>query len=319
MINGVLLDQAALGDDINISCLSQLFSQWQTHQLTHVDEVVARCQNVHVIITNKVQLNAQALRALPSLKVIAVAATGVNNIDLACAKELGIQVVNVKGYGNSAVAQHAFNLILQLAGRSTQYHQFINQGKWQKSPFFSNLDFPLMELDGKTLGIIGNGGLGQATAKVGLAFGMSVLVGERKGESNIREGRVSFETLLSESDVVSLHCPLTENNHQLIDSAALSLMKPSALLINTARGPLIDEVALVNALKTQQIGGAGLDVLSQEPPVDGNVLLDYQVSCQKNGEIDNLIITPHLAWAAVEARQRLVEMLAANISKALTL
>jgi len=317
MINGILLDQATLGDDIDIACLSQLFNHWQSHEGTQADDVVSRCQNAHVIITNKVQLTSQHLRSLPSLKIIAVAATGMNNIDLACAKELNIKVVNVKGYGNSAVAQHTFNLILQLAGRSVQYQQFINQGKWQQSPFFSNLDFPTMELEGKTLGIIGYGGLGQATAKVAFAFGMSVLVSEHKGESNIREGRVSFETLLAKSDIVSLHCPLTENNHQLIDANALSLMKPSALLINTARGPLIDEAALVNALNHQDIGGAALDVLSQEPPVDGNVLLDYQASCKINGEVDNLIITPHLAWAAVEARQRLVEMLAVNISNAL--
>lgn len=317
MINGVLLDQATLGNDINISCLSNLFSQWQTYEVTSANDVIDRCQNAHVIMTNKVQLTSQHLHALPLLKVIAVAATGMNNIDLECAKKLGIQVVNVKGYGNSAVAQHTFNLILQLAGRSVQYHQFIAQGKWQKSPFFSNLDFPTMELDGKTLGIIGYGGLGQATAKVAKAFGMSVLISEHKGATEIREGRVTFEALLAQSDIVSLHCPLTEDNHQLIDASALSLMKPNGLLINTARGPLINEIALVNALETDQIGGAALDVLSQEPPTNGNVLLDYQVSCQESGHLGNLIVTPHLAWAAVEARQRLVEMLAANISQAL--
>lgn len=309
MINGVLLDQAALGHDIDLSCLSQKFDHWQAHELTNESDVITRCQNAQVIITNKVQITAVHLRALPSLKIIGVAATGINNIDVDCADELGIKVVNVKGYGNSAVAQHTFNLILQLAGRSTAYHQFIKQNEWQKSPFFSNLDFPTMELAGKTLGIIGYGGLGQATANIAKAFGMSVIVSEHKSATTIREGRVSFESLLAHSDVISLHCPLVDDNHQLIDSSALSLMKSTAFLINTARGPLIDEYALVEALKNHTIGGAALDVLSQEPPVNGNVLLDYQ------GQ--NLILTPHIAWAAVEARQRLVEMLANNIQQAI--
>lgn len=309
MINGVLLDQAALGHDIDLSCLSKKFDSWETYELTCPNDVIARCEGAHVIITNKVELTAEHLHALPLLKIIAVAATGINNIDVRCANDLGIKVVNVKGYGNSAVAQHTFNLILQLAGRSVQYHQFIKQNKWQTSPFFSNLDFPTMELSGKTLGIIGYGGLGKATADIGKAFGMSVIVSEHKNALTIREGRVSFESLLSQSDIVSLHCPLTEDNHQLINASALSIMKPNSFLINTARGPLIDEHALLDALNHQTIGGAALDVLSQEPPVNGNVLLDYKGH--------NLILTPHIAWAALEARQRLVEMLAVNISQAL--
>jgi len=309
MINGVLLDQATLGCDINLSCISQLFEHWKTYSLTCEDDVISRAYNAQVIITNKVQITREHLMALPALKVIGVAATGTNNIDMACAQELGISVVNVKGYGNNAVAQHTFNLILQLAGRSAAYHQFIAQGQWQKSPFFSNLDFPTMELAGKTLGIIGYGGLGQATAKIAEAFGMSVLVAERKGVKQLRAGRTTFETVLSRSDVISLHCPLTVKNHHLIDKPALATMKPTALLINTARGPLVDEQALLDALTTYRIGGAALDVLSQEPPVDGNVLLDYQGG--------NLIITPHIAWAALEARQRLVTMLASNIKQTL--
>jgi glycerate dehydrogenase len=309
MINGVLLDQATLGRDINLSCLSQLFDHWQAFEITQASDVLLRAQHAHVIVTNKVQLTREHLMALPALKVIGIAATGTNNIDMVCAKELGISVVNVKGYGDDAVAQHTFNLILQLAGRSVQYHQFIEQGKWQQSLFFSNLDFPTMELAGKTLGIIGYGGLGQATAKIAHAFGMSVVIAEHKGAAVVRDERLSFAEVLSTSDVISLHCPLSTDNVHLIDKEALSMMKPSALLINTARGPLVDEQALVNALNNQTIGGAALDVLSQEPPVDGNVLLDYQGS--------NLIITPHIAWAALEARQRLVVMLANNVKQTL--
>ena len=309
MKNGVLLDQETLGHDIDLSCLSHMFDDWQSYQHTSHNDVVVRCQHAQVIVTNKVVISREHLIGLPALKIIAVAATGINNIDVEAANERGVEVVNVQGYGNSAVAQHTFNLILQLAGRSAQYSHYIKTGQWQQSSFFSNLDFPIMELANKTLGIIGFGHLGQATAKISHAFGMQVIVAERKGQSVIREARVSFDTLIKSSDVISLHCPLTDDNVSMISANELSIMKPTALLINTARGPLIDEKALKQALDNNIIGGAALDVLTQEPPIDGNLLLDYQG--------DNLIITPHIAWAALEARQRLVTMLSDNIKRCL--
>lgn len=309
MSKGVFLDVETMGSDISLSPISSLFSQWQQYRQTAPEQIIERCQDASVIIVNKVVLDELTIKSLPQLKLIAVAATGMNNIDLDCANKLGIKVVNVQGYAAPAVAQHCFTLLLQLAGRSRQYNQFIEQSGWQQSSYFCNLDYPMMELSGKTFGVIGHGSLGQATAKIAQAFGMIVLVSERPNADVVREGRVSFERLLEQSDVVSLHCPLTADNTYMIDRKALDKMKKSALLINTSRGGLIDEPALVEALSNNQIAGAALDVLSQEPPVNGNVLLDYKQP--------NLIITPHIAWATVKARTRCVAILSDNIKKAL--
>ncbi|WP_435276140.1 D-2-hydroxyacid dehydrogenase [Psychrobium sp. nBUS_13] len=307
MNKGVLLDQITLGQDIDLAPLSDLFDSWHSFKTTSPEQIVERCYDAQFIITNKMVLTEQLLTALPQLKVIGVAATGMNNIDLACAKKLGIDVVNVKGYGDQSVAQHTFTLLLQLIGRARPYQAYIDNNDWPNSAFFSCLDFTTYELQDKTLGIVGYGRLGQAVAKIARAFGMSVMIAERPNNDVIRKGRVPFETLLKQSDVVTLHCPLTADNQHIIDENALALMKPSALLLNTARGPLIDEQALLNALTHNSIAGAALDVLSQEPPPSNHPLLKYQG--------DNLIITPHIAWAAKEARQRLVIMLANNLSK----
>ncbi|MGB0834461.1 MAG: D-2-hydroxyacid dehydrogenase [Psychrobium sp.] len=307
MKKGVLLDQITLGQDIDLAALSQMFEQWQSYETTSADLLVERCYDAQVVITNKVCLSREHLIALPQLKVIGVAATGTNNIDMACAAELGIKVVNVKGYGNGAVAQHTMTLLLQLIGKTNQYQHYIEQGLWPLSPFFSCLDFTTYELAGKTLGIIGYGGLGQSVEKIARAFDMEILIADRPNATTIRDGRVAFESVLKQADVISLHCPLTDDNHHLVDEGALALMKSNALLINTARGPLIDELALLKALENNMIGGAALDVLSQEPPPADHPLLAYRG--------DNLIITPHIAWAAREARQRLVNLLAANLSK----
>lgn len=306
MKKGVLLDQITLGQDIDLAPLSDLFDSWQSFESTSAEQIVERCHDAQFIITNKVVLTESVLTALPQLKVIGVAATGTNNIDVECANKLGIDVVNVKGYGDQSVAQHTFMLLLQLIGRSRPYQAYIDNKNWPKSAFFSCLDFTTYELQGKTLGIVGYGGLGQAVANIARAFGMSIIIAERPNRDIVREGRVSFEVLLKHSDVVSLHCPLTTDNQHIIDENALALMKPSALLLNTARGPLVDEQALLNALMNNSIAGAALDVLSQEPPPPNHPLLSYQG--------DNLIITPHIAWAAQEARQRLIVMLASNLS-----
>jgi len=310
MSTAVFLDTQTMGHDISLAPLSRLFSQWHSYQETSPEQIVERCLAADVVIVNKVILNEQTLSLLPNLKIIGVAATGVNNIDLECASRLGIKVINVMGYAAPAVAQHCFNLLLQLAGKAAQYRQFIvNQG-WQDSRYFCHLDYPMMELHGKTFGVVGYGSLGQATAKIAQAFGMNIMISERPGASSVRAGRVEFDEMLRVSDVVSLHCPLSESNANMINAASLQLMKPTALLINTSRGGLIDEQALVSALTDHTIAGAALDVLSQEPPSNGNVLLDYQAP--------NLIVTPHIAWATVEARTRCVAILSANIAKALS-
>jgi glycerate dehydrogenase len=307
MVKAVLLDHETLGKDINLTKLEDLFQEYACYPLTCDDRIVERCSGAQVIITNKVSLSRAILAQLPELKLVAVAATGINNVDLSAATELGIEVINVEGYAGPSVAQHTFSLLLQLTNKAKEYHQFIGNNKWQESPFFCNLDYPITELAGKKFGLVGFGVLGQATAKLAQAFGMKLLISERPGATVIREERVPFEQMLHHADVVSLHCPQTKETEQLINSESLKLMKPSALLINTARGGLINEPDLVAALSCGEIAGAALDVLSTEPPVAGNCLLDYPGS--------NLVITPHIAWATAEARQRLVDILTVNIAK----
>jgi len=310
MTSAVFLDAQTMGSDISLSPISRLFNAWQSFEHTSPEQINERCINADVVIVNKVILDAQTLSSLPQLKIVAVTATGTNNIDHDCAATLGIKIVNVQGYAAPAVAQHCFSLLLQLAGKVQQYRQFIASKGWQQSSYFCNLDYPMMELHGKTFGVIGYGSLGQATAHVARAFGMDVIISERPNASVVRAGRVAFNEMLEKCDVVSLHCPLDENNIEMINGAALQKMKPTALLINTSRGGLIDEAALVNALTNGTIAGAALDVLSQEPPVNGNVLLDY---CG-----DNLIVTPHIAWATVEARTRCLNILSDKLTLALS-
>ena len=309
---GVLLDADTLGDDICLKGLVRQCRDWRSYSLTRADEVAERIRDAAVVVTNKVVLDRALLRQAPQLKLICVAATGTNNIDHQAAAELGIAVRNVTDYASASVAQHVFSLVLQLAGSSHRYRQDMQQGLWQRSPFFCCLDHPMMELDGKTFGIIGYGALGRATAKLAEAFGMRVICARRPYEIEDRsdvdgQGRAGLGRLLATADVVSLHCPLTEDTAGLISADALALMKPGALLINTARGGLVDEAALADALDSGLIGGAATDVLSCEPPVDGNVLLDKPR--------DNLIVTPHIAWATRAARQRLVDKVAANMAE----
>ena len=258
---------------------------------------------MQVAVTNKVVLDAAALAAATDLQLICVAATGTNNVDLAAAAERGIAVRNVTGYATPTVVEHVFALILSLQ-RRLQEQQRAAHEQWSQQSGFCVLDHPTTELAGKTLGILGYGELGRAVADIGRAFGMHILIGQRPGGDD-RADRVPLETLLSDSDVLSLHCPLTPETRNLIGAAQLARMRPTALLINTARGGIVDETALLNALRNKQLGGAGIDVLSEEPPRHGNVLLDAQ--------LPNLIITPHVAWASREARQRLVDGVAENI------
>lgn len=306
-LNAVLLDQKTLGDDIDLTPLVNIFTTWQVYQSTLDHQIIERCANAEVVLTNKVQLTAAVLAALPQLKLIAVMATGTNNIDLVAAEKLGIKVINVAGYAAASVAQHTFSLLLQLTNKVANYQRFIKQGQWQTSEFFCNLDYPLLELANKNFGIVGFGSLGQASARLAQAFGMKIMIAERPGATVIRDERVSFEQLLTHADVISIHCPLTDENRELFNQQVFAQMKPSALLINTARGGLIAEQDLVDALKDGVIAGAALDVLSTEPPVNGNCLLDYQA--------DNLVITPHIAWASTESRQRLINQLTDNIMR----
>lgn len=305
-MKGVVLDVKSIDiGDIDFSGLESVVDYWQYYDNTHDDEIQTRIQDADIVVANKVSLQKRHIAQANQLKLICVAATGTNNIDLEAAAELGVCVTNVTNYATPSVVQHVFCLILALSRKLNQYQAAIRDGRWQQSEFFCLLDYPVRELAGKTLGIIGYGVLGQAVATVGEAFGMRVLIADRKGVAP-REGRVTFEQLMSESDVVSLHCPLTADTSNLIDKKELALMKSGALLINTARGGIVNETALVTALESGKLGGAGFDVLGNEPPTQGNPLLEV--------ELPNLIVTPHIAWASVEARQRVIDEIVKNIA-----
>ncbi|HOB63314.1 MAG TPA: 2-hydroxyacid dehydrogenase [Candidatus Competibacteraceae bacterium] len=303
---GVFLDRNSLHDhDLDFSELDRLLPDLRYFQATAPHEVAERIAEAEVVISNKVVLDAAALQQAQRLQLICVAATGVNNVDLDAAAQRGITVCNCRGYGTPAVVQHVFALLLELMTQLSAYRQAVRAGRWQRSSQFCLLDFPIRELAGKTLGIIGYGELGQGVARVAEAFGMQVLIAQRPGAVEPEEGRVPLPMLLPQVDVLSLHCPLTPETRGLIGAWELALMRRDAILINTARGGLVDETLLAAALRQGALGGAGVDVLSLEPPVDGNPLLAP--------DIPNLIVTPHSAWGSRESRQRLLMQLAENI------
>ena len=305
--NAVFLDKSSLyPDDLDFSVLEKVAHwQWFEKGFDAADpgDIQHSLKNAEILVTNKVLISSGVIANCKQLKLICVAATGVNNVDLEAAEKQGVQVCNVRAYATSSVVQHVFSLILTLNRKLLSYSKAAN-GDWSHSDYFCYFGEPISELQGKTLGIIGYGELGKAVAEVAKCFGMNVLVGKRDATDS-RPEREDLAALLAVSDVVSLHCPLTENNFHMIGSSEFELMKSDALLINTARGGLIDEQALLYALDNKQIGAAALDVLEEEPPSVDNALINYRS--------DNLLITPHVAWASRESRQRLVNEIAENI------
>jgi glycerate dehydrogenase len=271
------------------------------HDRTAAADIVARAAAADVVLTNKTPLTRETIAALPRLKCIGVLATGYNIVDVAAARERGIPVCNVPEYGTPNVAQATFALLLELTNRVGHHAELVRAGRWSSCPDFCFWEGELVELAGLTLGIVGYGRIGRAVATVGRAFGMRIRAA-RRGRGDDPEC-VELDTLLRESDVVSLHCPLTPETREIIDAAALAKMKPTAFLINTSRGPLVNEAALAAALNAGQIAGAGLDVLAVEPPPATNPLLVAR----------NCVITPHVAWATREARRRLIECTAENL------
>ncbi|HQR48351.1 MAG TPA: D-2-hydroxyacid dehydrogenase, partial [Steroidobacteraceae bacterium] len=257
-----------------------------------------------VVLLNKLRITREIIEATPALRLIAVTATGTNNIDLVAAAERGIAVCNLRDYCTASVVQHVFGTLLMLTQRLREYDALVRSGAWQRGDQFCLLDFPIRELTGRTMGIVGFGVLGRGVAYAAAAFGMNVVVANRPGGER-QAGRVDLEDLLPRADVLSLHCPITPATQGMIGARELARMKSDAVLINTARGALVDPVALAEALRAGRLGGAAIDVLEQEPPVNGNPLLA--------GDIPNLIVTPHVAWAAREARQRCLDELAANV------
>ncbi len=302
----VILDAETIDcNDIDFTALQTLPYQWQYHAATDDREATIKyLHDVEVVVSNKVILDRGVLQQAGRLKLICVAATGTNNVDLEAAAELGIAVTNVAGYATPSVVQWVFTHLLALKSRLLEHHVAVRCGDWQRSPQFTVLDYPFAELSGKTMGIVGYGTLGRAVAKVAEAFGMRVVICQRLVGEPV-EGRVSLNELLPQVDVLSLHCPLSDATRNLIGAEELALMRSDAILINTARGGVVDEAALAYALREEQIAGAGVDVLSSEPPSADNPLLASGVP--------HLIVTPHVAWASCESRQRLVDELAANI------
>lgn len=303
-MKAVFLDYQSLDkNDLDFEPLKAAFDDLALYPSTHPEQLAARIADAEVLISNKVVLDANSLAQCAKLKLILISATGTNNVDLAQAKAQGIVVCNCQGYGTAAVAQHTLSLMLALATSLLQYDRAVKQGQWNTSPIFCLLDFPIVELSGKTLGIVGYGELGKAVAKLAEAFGMRVLIANLANRPTDAT-RVPLAELLPQLDFLSLHCPLTDETRDLIGATEFSLMKKSAFLINCARGGLVNEPALADALRQGQIAGAATDVLTVEPPQHGNVLL--------SDDIPNLIITPHSAWGSVEARQRMLQQLVEN-------
>ena len=274
---------------------------------TEAHETLARIRGADIVITNKVVISAEAFAENPQLKLVAVTATGVNNVDVEAAKQNGTAVCNIRAYGNESVAEHAFMMMITLMRNLPAYQRDVAAGLWENSPFFCHLGAPMRDLNGKTLAIFGRGNIGKTLATYAQAFKMNVVFAEHKHAQNVRDGYVSFDEAIRSADVVSLNCPLTPQTANMIGEAELQQMKPGAILINCGRGGLVDEAALVAALKYGQIGGAGFDVLTQEPPRDGNPLL--------KARLPNLIVTPHIAWASQEAANRLFDILLDNINR----
>jgi glycerate dehydrogenase len=263
-----------------------------------------RIHDADVVLLNKLDLTRELLSGAPRLKLVALAATGTNNVDLSAARELGIAVCNVRAYCTASVVQHVWGLILSLTQHVYEFSRLTQDGSWARDEAGAVLSHPIRELQGRVFGVVGWGELGRGAARIAEAFRMQIKIANRSGSAP-QPGRVPLDELLATADILSLHCPLNDATRGLIGARELELMKPDALLINTARGALIDGAALAAALKAGRLGGAGIDVLPQEPPQPGEPLL--------NGQIPNLLVTPHVAWAAREARQRCLDEMAANI------
>ena len=306
-MNGVILDLDSIGPtDLDLTPLYELPVQWTVYPDCKASQVSERISSADIVLTNKTAIRAPEMVQAKNLKFISLFATGTDVIDLTGASKKNIVVSNAIGYGTASVVQHVWSLILALTTNLKEHSKASIDGRWRNSRFFCLLDSPVQELDGKVLGIIGAGELGLGVAKIAEAFGMKVIFAALPGRSHSnQDNRMPFGALLKEADILSLHCPLTAETAKLISADELGSMKESALLINTARGGLIDEKALKDALTNGVIAGAAVDVLSVEPPSDGNLLID--------SNIPNLIVTPHVAWVARESRQRLVNQVAENI------
>jgi len=303
----VMLERLSVGEDVDVSYLSKLGEFTAYDNTVTKEEIIERVGDAEAVIANKARLNAESLKDAPNVRIIAELATGYDNVDLEYCKSRGIRVVNVRDYSTAMVAQHTFALALAVSQKLVHYDNYVKSGQYGAQKRFSNFDIPFNELDGKTWGIAGLGNIGTRVAKIAEAFGCRVIthsITGRKHDSGYEQ--VDKETLLKESDYLSLHCPLSDLSRHFIDADALKLMKPTAILVNVARGPVVDSAALADALENGTIAGAGLDVLEAEP-----IAADDPLGRIKDS--NKLIITPHLAWASVEARTRCVSEVYKNL------
>lgn len=304
----VFLDSTAIPKHITIPRPS-FEHQWIEYEYTDADQLIDRAKEADIVITSKVIFSREVMLQLPKLKLIAITATGTNNVDLIAAKELGITVKNVTGYSSVTVPEHVLGLIFALKHSLMNWYKDQLSAKWADCKQFCYFDYPITDVKGSTLGVIGKGCLGSEIGRLATALGMNVIYAEHRGATEIRSGYLPFEQVLKQADIVTLHCPLTEQTQNLINAETLKLMKPTAYLINTGRGPLVDEQALVEALENKVIAAAAIDVLVKEPPEKENPLI------QAATRLPNLIVTPHIAWASDSAVTTLVNKVAQNIEE----
>ena len=304
-MRAVFLDLESLNpQDLDLQPLQECVQDWQFHHHTETDQVDERIAHARIIVTNKVRITREHIQAAPELRLVCVAATGTNNIDLAAASDAGVVVSNARNYATASVVEHVFALLLTLVRHLDSYRQRVKAGDWSRSPNFCLFDESIEELSGKTLGIVGFGVLGRAVAQLAQAVSMRVQIAQRLHGPPL-PGRIPFDQLIETSDIVSLHCPLSAQTQGLIGEPQLRRMKNTAILINTARGGIVDEQALVRALQQGWIAAAGVDVVTQEPPEASNPLLQYSSP--------RLVVTPHVAWASRAARQQLITEIVDNI------
>ena len=305
-MKAVFLDWATMGPDLDLGAMRALLPNLELYEESTEDEVVERVAGAAIVLGNKVMISESIFAGSPDLRFIGLTATGTDNINLEAARKHGVGVANIRAYCTQSVVEHVFGCILMLTHSLGRYDADVRRGVWQEASVFTLLTHPLGELSAMTLGIIGFGELGKGVARVAETFGMDVLKAARPGSDDVPAGRVSLDELLARADIISLHCPLTDATRGLLGAREFRAMKDSAILVNTARGALIDTGALADALRQGDIAAAAIDVLPKEPPLDGDPLLDY--------DGDNLIVTPHIAWATREARQAAIDELTANVA-----
>jgi glycerate dehydrogenase len=306
-MKAVFLDYATMGPDLDLSPVTDLVPDLEIFDITPDELTAERIKDAEIVFTNKIRFDDATLGSASSLRLIGLTATGTDNVDLVGADKYGIAVCNIRGYCTQSVTEHVFALLLNFTHNIGSYAQSVRNGEWEKSDDFCMLSFPMRELSGMTLGIVGYGELGHGVEKVAKQFNMSILIARRPGTPTTDgDGRTDFRELLARADVITLHCPLNKQTRNLFGELEFRQMKSDAILINTARGGLIDSAALAAALGNGEIGAAAVDVLPKEPPTCGDPLLDY--------DGPNLIITPHIAWGTTESRQGAINELAANVA-----